>query len=94
MREGFRCGKTLSCPTRKGKNRGKKEEKRVENLLKKYDIPTTFKINDVEDFYAHFFLDKKSSNSKIKFILPVGIGDCKITDEIKKDDVIEILKGF
>ncbi len=72
----------------------KKEEKRVENLLKKYDIPTTFKINDVEDFYEHFFLDKKSSNSKIKFILPVGIGDCKITDEIKKDDVIEILKGF
>ncbi len=70
------------------------EEKRVENLLKKYDIPTTFKINDVEDFYEHFFLDKKSSNSKIKFILPVGIGDCKITDEIKKDDVIEILKGF
>ena len=72
----------------------KEEEKRVENLLKKYDIPTTFKINDVEDFYEHFFLDKKSSNSKIKFILPVGIGDCKITDEIKKDDVIEILKGF
>ncbi len=57
-------------------------------------VPTTFKINDVEDFYEHFFLDKKSSNSKIKFILPVGIGDCKITDEIKKDDVIEILKGF
>ena len=63
----------------------KEEEKSVENLLK---------INDVEDFYEHFFLDKKSSNSKIKFILPVGIGDCKITDEIKKDDVIEILKGF
>ncbi len=72
----------------------KEEEKRVEKLLKKYDIPTTFKINDVEDFYEHFFLDKKSSNSKIKFILPVGIGDCKITDDIKKDDVIEILKGF
>ena len=27
------------------------DEKKVENLLKKYDIPTTFKINDVEDFY-------------------------------------------
>lgn len=70
------------------------DEKRVEKLLKKYEIPTTYKIKDVEDFYEHFFLDKKSSNSKIKFILPVGIGDCKITDEIKRDDVIEILKGF
>ena len=70
------------------------DEKRVENLLKKYDIPTTFKINDVEDFYEHFLLEKKYSNSKIKFILPLVIGDCKITDEIKKDDIIEILKGF
>ncbi|WP_418178934.1 3-dehydroquinate synthase [Aliarcobacter lanthieri] len=70
------------------------DAKRVENLLKKYDIPTTYKIKDVEDFYEHFFLDKKSSNNKIKFIVPIGIGDCKITDEIEKNDVIEVLKGF
>jgi 3-dehydroquinate synthase len=70
------------------------EEQRVESLLKKYDVPTTYKIEDIEDFYEHFFLDKKSSDSKIKFILPVGIGDCRITDEIKKEDVCEILKGF
>ncbi|WP_198306341.1 3-dehydroquinate synthase [Arcobacter vandammei] len=70
------------------------EEQRIQNLLKKYDIPTSYKISDVEDFYEHFFLDKKSSNSKIKFIVPLGIGDCKITDEIKKEDVIEVLKGF
>lgn len=72
----------------------KEEDKRVESLLKKYDVPTTYKIEDIEDFYEHFFLDKKSSDSKIKFILPVGIGDCRITDEIKKEDVCEILKGF
>ncbi|QKF73226.1 3-dehydroquinate synthase [Aliarcobacter faecis] len=72
----------------------KQDEQRVKNLLEKYDIPTTYKITDIEDFYEHFLLDKKSSNSKIKFIVPLGIGDCKITDEIKKDDVCEILKGF
>ncbi|MDX4039631.1 hypothetical protein [Aliarcobacter skirrowii] len=54
----------------------------------------TFKIDNVEDFYEHFYLDKKSSNSKIKFIVPIEIGDCKITDEIKKEDVIEVLKEF
>lgn len=70
------------------------EETRVRVLLEKYDIPTTYKIKDVEDFYEHFFLDKKSLDNKIKFILPVGIGDCKITDEVSKDDVIEVLKGF
>ncbi|OCL86896.1 3-dehydroquinate synthase [Aliarcobacter thereius] len=72
----------------------KEEEKRVKTLLEKYNIPTSYKIEDVEDFYEHFFLDKKSSNSKIKFILPLGIGDCKITDEINKDDVCEILREF
>ena len=52
------------------------------------------KIKDVEDFYEHFFLDKKSLDNKIKFILPKGIGDCVITDEVSKSDVIEILKDF
>jgi len=67
---------------------------RVKNVLEKYDIPTSYKIVDVEDFYEHFFLDKKSLDNKIKFIVPIGIGDCKITDEISKTNVIEVLKGF
>ena len=72
----------------------KDEEQRIKKLLEVYNIPTTYKIKDVEDFYEHFFLDKKSHDNKIKFILAVGIGDCKITNEVTKDDVIEILKGF
>lgn len=72
----------------------KDEANRVKALLEKYNIPTNYKIEDVEDFYEHFFLDKKSQDNKIKFILPVGLGDCKITDEIEKADVIEILKGY
>ncbi|WP_419769925.1 MAG: 3-dehydroquinate synthase [Candidatus Marinarcus sp.] len=71
-----------------------KEAQRVIELLKKYDIPTAYNIADAESFYAHFFLDKKSSDNKIKFILPKGIGDCVITDEIEKENVIKILKGF
>lgn len=70
------------------------DTKRVKKVLEKYDIPTTYKISDVEDFYEHFFLDKKSLDDKIKFILPVGIGDCKITDEVCKTDIIDVLKGF
>ena len=72
----------------------KDEEQRVKKLLEVYNVPTSYKIKDVEDFYEHFFLDKKSLDNKIKFILPVGIGDCKITNEVTKNDVIEILKGF
>ncbi|MCD4759176.1 MAG: 3-dehydroquinate synthase [Arcobacteraceae bacterium] len=67
---------------------------RVRSTLERYEIPTTYKIRDVEDFYEHFFLDKKSLDDKIKFILAVGIGDCKITDEVSKNDVIDVLKDF
>ena len=67
---------------------------RVKNLLQKYDIPTQYEISDCEDFYEHFFLDKKSLDNKIKFILPKNIGDCEITNSISKDTVIKVLKGF
>jgi len=66
----------------------------IKKLLEKYDIPTEYIIKDVEDFYEHFFLDKKSLDDKIKFILPVGIGDVKMPDDISKEDVISVLKGF
>jgi len=75
-------------------NMSEDEANRVKTLLEKYDIPTTYNIKNVEDFYGHFFLDKKSTDDKIKFILPKSIGACEITDKISKDDVIEVLKGF
>ena len=67
---------------------------RVKNLLEKYNIPTSYKIKNIENFYEDFFLDKKSLDNKIKFIIPKKIGDCEITDKILKDDVIKTLKGF
>ncbi len=69
------------------------EALRVKVLLEKYNIPTSYEIKDIEDFYEHFFLDKKSLDDRIKFILPIGIGDCKITDEVQKDVVLKILEG-
>ena len=69
------------------------EAKRIKVLLESYDIPTQYEITDVEDFYEHFFLDKKSLDNKIKFILPVGLGDCIITDDVEKETVIEVLRG-
>ena len=67
---------------------------RIEALLKRYDLPTTYNIKDPEDFYNHFFLDKKSANDKIKFVLPKGIGDFVITDAVEKEDVLEVLKEY
>jgi 3-dehydroquinate synthase len=71
----------------------KNEAIRIKNLLEQYSIPTNYDIKDVDNFYEHFFLDKKALDNSIKFILPVGIGDCKITNDIEKDIIINVLKG-
>jgi 3-dehydroquinate synthase len=70
------------------------EIKRVEELLKKYNLPTKYNIKDIDSFYNKFFLDKKSSNNKIKFILPNGIGAFKILDNIDEKLVKDILNEY
>jgi 3-dehydroquinate synthase len=70
------------------------QAKTIKDLLDSYNIPTTYIIKDVERFYEKFFLDKKSLDDKIKFIIPIGVGNCKITDEVTKEDTIKVLKGF
>ena len=70
------------------------EAERVQKLLEKYDLPTHYTIENPENFYEAFFLDKKSSDANITFILPVGIGDVKITDSVEKETVVEVLASF
>jgi 3-dehydroquinate synthase len=70
----------------------KSEYDRVLNILKRYDLPTNYPIENIESFYDSFFLDKKSSDKKIKFILLNHIGDYKIADDIDKDTVLAALK--
>jgi len=72
----------------------KDEAARVKALLQKYNIPTTYKITDVERFYSDFFLDKKTRDSSITFILPNGLGGYEIRKDIDKDIILECLKEF
>ena len=67
---------------------------RVKMFLEKYNLPTTYSIDNSQSFYETFFLDKKSSDSKITFIIPVGIGGVKITDEIDESLIISVLNEF
>ncbi|SFV50498.1 3-dehydroquinate synthase [hydrothermal vent metagenome] len=70
------------------------ESDRVTALLQKFNLPTDYNISSVEDFYEHFFLDKKSANSSIKFILPVGIGNYCIKTDIDESLVKRVLSEF
>jgi len=71
-----------------------KEADRVKNLLQKYNLPTDYKIENSKKFYETFFLDKKSSDSSITFIIPIGIGDVTITDKVDVGTVMCVLNKF
>ena len=70
------------------------DAERILALLRHYDLPTSYHVKDPQSFYEAFFLDKKSSDTKIKFILPKGIGDVVMRDDIPKEEVIAVLEEF
>ena len=70
------------------------ESQRIKDILERYDLPTTFKIADIDAFYDHFSLDKKANDSKIKFILADGLGNHQMRDDIDSEIVLSTLKGY
>lgn len=70
------------------------EVSRVQAVLARYDLPLSYEIRDVEQFYQAFFLDKKSSDSAIMFILPQSIGNVTMIDTVDSDTVKSILRRF
>jgi len=71
-----------------------KEALKIKNLLQKYNLPVDYKIEDSKKFYETFYLDKKSSDSSITFIIPIGIGDVSITDKVDIGTVMCVLNKF
>jgi 3-dehydroquinate synthase len=70
------------------------EVQRVRAVLARYDLPLTYAIADVEKFYQAFFLDKKSSDSSITFILPRSIGGVEIMDTVSAVMVKNLLNRY
>ncbi len=71
-----------------------KECERIEDLLKKFDLIFNYKITDIQKFYELLFLDKKSENKTIKFILPKGVGAFEIASHIPKETIIKVLEKW
>jgi 3-dehydroquinate synthase len=70
------------------------EAREVKDFLHNASLPTEYVIKDVNTFYEHFFLDKKSANNSIKFILPQGIGGYKMVSGIDEKIVKKVLSQF
>jgi 3-dehydroquinate synthase len=70
------------------------EANEIKALLHKADLPTSYAIEDIDAFYEHFFLDKKSAKGSITFILPNGLGGYKVVKDIEESVVKEALRVF
>lgn len=70
------------------------EVKKVQRLLSKFKLPTNYKIDDVNEFYEAFFLDKKTHNEKINFILLSKPGEAFIKNDVPKDVLLRTLEEF
>jgi len=66
----------------------------VKQLLEKYNLPTEYTMKNTALFYETFFLDKKSSDTSITFILPSSIGNVNITDKCDKNLILSVLETF
>ncbi|MCB4749020.1 MAG: 3-dehydroquinate synthase, partial [Sulfurovum sp.] len=72
----------------------KEEAQDLKTLLQRQSLPVDYAIADIDVFYEHFFLDKKSNNNSITFILPEGIGSYKIVKDVDEVLVKEVLQQF
>jgi 3-dehydroquinate synthase len=88
---GINMANTLACELKLLSN---EELVRIQNLLKIYNLPISYQINNIDSFYNSFFHDKKANDSKIKFILPNGIGDYDVRTDIDKDVIKLVLQKF
>lgn len=70
------------------------EAHRIKELLQGYDLPTSYDIVDVEKFYDTFYLDKKSSDSAITFIIPEHLGGVVMRNDIDANLIKNVLKTY
>ncbi len=72
----------------------KDESERIRKLLQSYDLPLDYKVKDAQGFYEALFLDKKSLDKNVLFVLPRSIGGFEFRTDVKKETVLKVLRKF
>ena len=67
---------------------------RIDALLKHYGLDFSYTIPDTQAFYEKLFFDKKIQKNKIRFIMPYGIGNFIVVDDIHKDVILDVIKEW
>jgi 3-dehydroquinate synthase len=67
---------------------------RVEALLRRSGLPIRYAGVDQENLLAALHVDKKRRGGRLRWILPVRIGEVIITDEVPQDAVLEVVTNL
>ena len=71
--------------------------KKVENIITKYKLPNSIKTLDnlkfnYKNVFKTLYADKKVKNGKLTFVLPKGIGNAILKNNIKEKIILDFLK--
>ena len=69
-------------------------ESRVVNLLQRFDIPTRFGGHAPEAIRACMATDKKRRGSRLRFVLPLEIGQVVVRDDVPEEMILEVLASL
>jgi len=67
---------------------------RVEALLRRCGLPIRYAGVDQEKLLAALRLDKKRRGGRLRWVLPVRLGEVIITDEVPQDAVLEVVTNL
>jgi 3-dehydroquinate synthase len=60
---------------------------RIETVLARLDLPTRRAGLEVDDLHHRMLHDKKTRGGRIKFLLPVGLGQVRIVDDLTREEI-------
>lgn len=67
---------------------------RLIKLLRYFELPTDFEIDNYTSFKENIVKDKKNVDNCIKIVLPQSIGHAIITSDIKLETIIQYIQEF
>lgn len=65
---------------------------KIKDLIARFNLPTSYKISNALEFYEKFYLDKKSQNDKLNFIIPNHIGKFEFAKNPPKELLMQVLE--
>lgn len=71
-----------------------RESRRIDSVLDRLGLVQRYGIDDVRRFYELLFLDKKSANNTLRFVLARGIGGFELRDDVSEKQIMQVLERF